>query len=384
MPGFESITDQDRPIRILTALLQKGTLPHALLFTGSEGVGRQAAAIALAMACNCQDENAGYKSWMRNTRVKNRNLVNDQQAAVAPCGNCRSCRKIKSGNHPDIIQIKPSGAFIKIAQIRRLCHTLAMKPYEASTRVVIIRDSQMINPAAGNALLKILEEPPERTILILVATRTSDLLPTIVSRCRHIRFNPISKKNLENWLTGEHGLNPADARAIATMANGSFSRALTMCKTDWINRRNWMLKEISFLSSGPSNCILRPGGRILAFAERLAKDKETLPVTFEVLKSWLRDLIIAKYYPAKILNQDMAEDIHRLSQQLNIESLLAKLDTVQSTRNGIHANTNLRLTLEVMLIKLARPDIGQIKNSELYNEQNSRYKIQADREGVRF
>ena len=187
MPGFESIIGQDRPIRILTTFLQNGTVPHALLFTGIEGVGKQSAAVTFAMACNCTGDFSENKFEWRDNRTADDHSTADPRHITNPCGNCKPCRKIESKNHPDIIRIKPSGVFIKIDQIRALCQTLAMKPYEAGIRVVLISDAQAMNPAAGNALLKVLEEPPTGTILILVANHTADLLPTIVSRCRHIR-----------------------------------------------------------------------------------------------------------------------------------------------------------------------------------------------------
>jgi len=187
--GFESIIGQDRPIRILTAFLHKGTIPHALLFTGIEGVGKERAAVALAMAFNCAENRSGSDAAGVDLRRSDHADAN-RPFTIKPCGICKSCRKIDSDNHPDIIRLKPSGPFIKIDQIRALCQTLAMKPYEAGMRVVIISEAQAMNPAAGNALLKMLEEPPARTILILVAAHPSDLLPTIVSRCQHIRFNP--------------------------------------------------------------------------------------------------------------------------------------------------------------------------------------------------
>ncbi|UCE51388.1 MAG: DNA polymerase III subunit, partial [Desulfobacterales bacterium] len=309
--------------------------------------GKREVAIALALACNCLKKNSGYTPEIKKTRVIIGQRIHDPYSSVGPCGICKSCRKIESGNHPDIIQVKPTGAFIKIAQIRALCDTLAMKPYEASTRVVIIHDAQSMNPAASNALLKILEEPPERTILILIATQTLDLLPTVVSRCQHIRFNPISKKKLENLLVEQHGLDSDEALAIATMANGSLSRAITMYQANWVKQRNWVLEEINGLSS-------RPMGRILAFAERLSRDKDTILETLEVMKSWFRDLVMAKFYPEKIINQDIASDIQLASQKRSVPSLLSKIDLVQATQNSFHANTNLRLTLEVMLMKLAK------------------------------
>lgn len=331
MPGFESIIDQNRPLRILTAFLQNGTIPHALLFTGIEGVGREKTAIAFAMACNCVAE------------------IPDpaRQTAHWPCGKCKSCRKIETGLHPDIIRVKPSGPFIKIDQIRSLCQNLALKPYEADRRVVIISDAQAMNPASGNALLKVLEEPPVRTILILTATHTSDLLPTIVSRCQHLRFKPISNTYLQSVLVDKHGLDSGDAMIIAAMAGGSLSRALRMHRTRWTSRRNWLIEEINSSFSGSTN-------RLLAFAEQLAQNKENLPDSLEVMKSWLRDLVVGQICPGRIVNQDLIQKIQQIAPTMSIDALLEKIETIQATQNAIQAGTNLRLALEAMVLRLAR------------------------------
>ena len=331
MPGFESIIDQERPVRILTTFLENGTIPHALLFTGIEGVGKESTAVTFAMACNCAGETS-------NTIRQETNI---------PCGTCKPCLKIAAGSHPDIIRVKPSGPFIKIDQIRSLCQTIAMKPYEARRRVVIISDAQAMNPAAGNALLKMLEEPPARTILILLATHTSDLLPTIVSRCQQLRFKPISRRYLESVLVQMHGLAAGDAQIITTMADGSLSRALRMHRSHWINRRNWLINEMEALSTASIN-------RLLAFGEQLSKNKNALQDSLEVMKAWLRDLVVGQLNPERIINQDLAPRIGRVSQQMSIDVLLDKIDTIQATQNDIQAGTNLRLALESMVLRLAR------------------------------
>ncbi|MGD2149548.1 MAG: DNA polymerase III subunit delta' [Desulfobacterales bacterium] len=348
--GFESILGQKQPIRLLTTLLQNGTIPHALLFIGIEGVGKKTAAMALAMACNCMAIKPTHHSERMRTRTETSTPYN-RITTITPCGCCKSCRKIESGNHPDIILLKPSGTFIRIGQIRNLLGTLAMKPFEARCRVVIISDAQAMNPSAGNALLKVLEEPPDRTILILTALQTSDLLPTIVSRCQHIRFNPISRKNLESLLLQRHGANSDEAKIIAIMANGSASKAVSMIniinRVNWINRRIWLINEVESLP-------LSSMGSRMAFAEKLSKSKEILDESLEVIKFWFRDLVVCKYHPEKIINRDLNQRIQRASEKMNVTSLISKINDIESAQKHIQANTNLRLTLEVLIMRLAK------------------------------
>ncbi len=300
----------------------------------------------MAMACNCAANREGSDAERADSRPPD--LSNGNRSFTSqPCGSCKSCRKIESHNHPDIIRLKPSGPIIKIDQIRTLCRTLAMKPYEAAMRVVIISDAQAMNPAAANALLKVLEEPPLRTILVLISAHTSDLLPTVVSRCQHIRFNPISKTNLAYLLVREHGVDAGDAAIIAAMAAGSLSRALRMYRTNWIKRRHWLISELDSLSAASLN-------RLLAFGDQLAKNKDDLPDALEVLKSWLRDLVIAKLHPDRIINHDLASKLQQSSQLTSLTALLSRFETIQSAQNAIQAGTNIRLAMEAMVLKLAR------------------------------
>ena len=135
---------------------------------------------------------------------------------------------------------------------------------------------------------------------------------------------------------------------MATMAGGSLTRAMAMLAENWVFRRNWILEELKELSS-------RPSGHILAIAERISAEKGKIPEILEIIKSWLRDLVMAKTYPDKILNQDIRQDIQLASQDVETQSLLSKIELVQSTQNSLQANPNTRLLLEVMLMKLASP-----------------------------
>ena len=347
MPGFKSLINQNKPIRILTTLLKNGTLPHAFLFTGTEGVGKQAAAIALAMACNCQRDNTALKAADPSDPTPNSPSAKSDATSIDSCGVCKTCKKIASGKHADIIRIRPSGSFIKIAQIRELVHTLAMKPYEARIRVAIIAEAQAMNDAASNALLKILEEPPERTVLVLIATSKSGLLPTIVSRCQQVAFDPISKKNIAHLLREEYKLADETAEIIAAMANGSYSRAQAMARSNWLSRRKWLLDEIENLS-------VQKMGRLLALAEKLSGEKQAVSEALEIIKVWVRDLIITRYDPGKIINHDMAGKIKIAAKKYALPNLLSKVNAVQQVQNRLKANTNVRLAMEGLLIQLAQ------------------------------
>jgi DNA polymerase-3 subunit delta' len=202
-----------------------------------------------------------------------------------------------------------------------------------------------MNPAAGNALLKVLEEPPQRTMLILISAQPYDLLPTIVSRCQMIRFNPISRDILENLLVEQHGVPAGDAKLIAAMANGSLTRALTMVRSNWIRRRNWIIQEIEALSS-------QPVSRILLLAEKLARDKEALPQILESAQSWLRDLAIYPYCPDQVVNYDLPSKCRHALESSNLDKRLEQFQTLAAAHNQLQTNAAVRLLLEKALLRL--------------------------------
>jgi len=327
--GFDALIGQDQQVRQLMEALRKGNVPHAMLFTGEDGIGKRTAAVIFAMACLCE---------ARRT-YPGRDNTN-------PCGACRSCRNILSGNHPDVHQVQPSGAHIRIDQVRALCRGLTLKPYEASVRVVLISDAHLMNAESGNALLKVLEEPPADTKIILTAPRTDDLLPTIVSRCRHLRFNPISRNRLETYLMENRGVDPENALIIATLAGGSIGRALSIQDDDWVHRRNWIIDEIECIGQ-------QPGIRSFAFTEKLASNKERLGYAFEIMKSWIRDLAIFKFSPGKIINRDLIPRIAAASDRFTPDLLVSQAAAVEDAERAIAGNANVRLALDALVLKLA-------------------------------
>ena len=220
-----------------------------------------------------------------------------------------------------------------------------MKPYEAKMRVVIISEAQRLNPEAANALLKVLEEPPEQTVIILTAPNTVQLLPTIVSRCQEIRFGPISSDSLIRLLRDQQGMETAVACMIAAMANGSISKAMAMSDENWIHHRNWLIQELETLGS-------RSIRQMMAIAEKLSSRKDRLSDDLEIILTWLRDLWMVRIDPKKIINIDRVDAMRLISDRIPTSSLLSKMTAVQHSQKALQTTANLRLLLENLMLQL--------------------------------
>lgn len=350
MTGFASLIDQQNSIRILTTILQKRTIPHALLFTGIDGVGKQAAAQTFAMALNCANPRCNSDHQLDNSNRPAEQGKNDG-ATVEPCGTCNACRKIASNQHPDYIHIKPDGPMIRISQIRELLRTLAMRPYEANFRTIVISDAHCMNPEAGNALLKALEEPPHNTILILTANGISDLLPTVVSRCHHIRFNPLSVESLASTLMETFRIGENRAFALSGLSSGGLKMANQLQKEKWIEKRDWILEQSGFF--GGTNTTDRPGA-FFALAQHLSQKKEEALMALFLLKILYRDLLVCRFQPDQVINSDIKQVIVEIAGGESETDLLEKIDAIDTAEKNIEGNANSRLTLEALFLTLAK------------------------------
>jgi DNA polymerase-3 subunit delta' len=173
----------------LARAMERDRLGHALLFTGPESVGRERAALGVASALLCERGERPFG-----------------------CGACGVCARVRRRVHPDVIWLmseteraarglsdvsKGASRDIRVGDVRELTRQIRLKPYEATRRVAIIVDAQRMNLNAANALLKTLEEPPDRALLILIAPHPRALLPTVTSRCHRVPFGPLSPSERE-------------------------------------------------------------------------------------------------------------------------------------------------------------------------------------------
>src|SRR5215472_10604023 len=216
---FRQIAGHRPVLDLLARAVSRGSVPPTLIFAGPEGVGKRRTAVALAQALNCAKPEV-FASGLNG------------------CGRCPSCMRVARGVHADVLLIEPgdSGS-IKIDQVRDAIDRAAYRPFEGRRRLVIVDAADALVGEAQNALLKTLEEPPPSSVFVLLTSRPDLLLPTVRSRCHHLRFGPLPEADVAAVLMRDHGLSAADAHAAAATSEGSVGRALDENSDDAIEAR---------------------------------------------------------------------------------------------------------------------------------------------------
>ncbi len=318
-------------VELLRKHVSNDTPRHAYLICGPAGIGKRTLAIRFAMALNCTQPT----------------LEGDA------CGICRPCVQLAKMQHPDleIIQADQPAGQLKVDQIRELQHRLALAPYEANYRLAFMLNFERANPNAANALLKTLEEPPERVILVLTADSPDSLLPTIVSRCEVIRLRPLDIEHLEMQLIPRLGINPERARLLSHLSNGRPGLAIQYHQVPSLITE-WQESVQSHLRLLNASFIER-----LALAENLAKEKDKQRLIF-TLNCWLsfwRDVLIsANESMGSLTNLYLQEEIIQTSQKVPWQEALASVSVIQNTVTLLDTNVNTRLALENLLLQLPR------------------------------
>lgn len=317
--SFARILGQETPVDVLRRALRTGKTAHAYIFEGIEGCGKRTTALAFIEAVFCGRDDG--------------------------CGGCPSCRKMASLQHPDLHLVEPDGAFIKIDQIRELQRQLVLRPVEAPAKACVIDDADRLNPAAANALLKTLEEPPGNALMILLTSRLTGVLPTVRSRCQMLRFSPLPERVIEDELLRQ-GREPAAARMSASLAGGSLKRAIDMEGEAGPTGRQGLLERLGALSLGD----IAP---LFAAAEEFAADREGAIEKLEVLASLLRDVLLIQGGGSDVVNRDLLPLLEEEAGRGSQEKTLERIGRIMETHQALLRNANPRLTMDVLLMRLA-------------------------------
>ncbi len=336
---FDQMQYQSEAFLELTHILQTRKIPNAFLFSGHENTGRKEAALIFAKGCNCRGTTGLF------------------------CNACPSCRKIDNSSHPDMIFIDPPAGknIIPISLIRELGSTLSSRPNEAKFRMVLISKADAMNVQAQNALLKMLEEPPENTFFILMAVRTDLLLSTIISRCRKIRFKPLSSKIIANRLVSEFQIDPELAHIVSETVDSDFIKILAClnlisekgpCNKNgfsWVKRRKWLLEAlIDIIKNGRDDI-----SKGFMLSQKLSQEPGFINDAAAIMKTFFRDLMIFDFLPEKIVNLDFFDSFSHISQIVHKDCFFQWLKCLYESERKIEANCTLRLILDSFFLMIA-------------------------------
>jgi DNA polymerase-3 subunit delta' len=326
---FSSIIGQLKAVNLLTRALNGNRLAHGYLFVGPEGVGKTTTARALAVSLFCQ---AGQ--------------IGQAVQAASPCGRCSGCIKVRSGNHPDLLTIRPEGAGIKIHQIRELKKSLSFPPFESGMRIVIIEDAQTMGREAGNSLLKILEEPPPDNLLLLVAADSEPLLDTIISRCQVIPFRSLSVDQAVAIIQRNHPeFNAEEAESLAKLTGGCPGQAGTLYNDAVLGLHKECIQALLSDSGSQAESL----EQALYLANRLAELKDGLDQFFDLLALSFKENMIA------LLSEEKQAGLGGPSggrERWNLHRLSDMVDAVDAARRQLARNCNRALVCEVLLLEL--------------------------------
>ncbi|MCX5706378.1 MAG: DNA polymerase III subunit delta' [Candidatus Omnitrophica bacterium] len=308
--SFNQIKGQDRPVQILKHYIENERLEGGYLFIGPDGIGKKMTAKALAKAVNCE--------------------ANLSDA----CDKCFSCLKIENNQHPDIHTIESDGSDIKIEVIRQLKKDINLRPYEANFKVFIIDNAHTLTAEASNALLKILEEPPKKSLLILVTDKPNLLFKTIISRCKIIKFVALKRSLLEETLKKNYNLDYNLAHFLAYFSEGRLGKALRLKEDEIFLNKNNIIDTFSFSAKSRPDSLASLG-------------KVQMRAALNILAGWFRDIYLAKIGipEAEMINCDRKKELGEAKLSFSFIELNTILATISNTISYMERNVNIRLLM---------------------------------------
>ena len=326
----------DSPVRFLgnTALVRRlrvkvsgERLPHGLIFSGPEGIGKRTFALEIAQTLNC--------------RVRRSDPTDEGDGL--PCGVCEHCRKIVAGIHPEVstVSLEDDASQIKIEQVRRIRSRLDIEALEGSARVFLIDPADRMTTGAANALLKALEEPPPRTYFVLITTNAHELLATIRSRCQIYHFSPLRPEEIR-----ESGI---DDELVVGWSQGSIGRALATDPDELREIRDELLDFLEMAVTGTEADLVT----LIGVSEELSRSKDEYRGKVRALGVLVSDLLFAKEgLEERIVNVDQRDRIHTIALGVGLERIVQMGDCIRFVESALKHYVNRRMLTDALALTL--------------------------------
>jgi DNA polymerase-3 subunit delta' len=371
-PLWPRVIGQMRVKRALLSALRTDRLAHAYLFCGPEGVGKDAVALELARLLHCQ------------------------RGGEEACGECDSCLRVSTMQHPDIqlftalptgksevgsdpplaklsvddlvtVQEEyrkkgenpyyrvdiPRALVIKITSIREVRREASLTSFGGRKRVFIVSRAEDMEDAAANALLKTLEEPTSDILILMTTANREALLPTIVSRCQQVHFDQLGEEEICQALIARQGVDPLHAALIGRLANGSYTRALELLKTDVFEERTFAVDFIRNALAGNAARVIEDAERIVAWKNRDQVQRFLLTILM-----WFRDALVLSH-GGSVINLDQQEDLQRFLARNPGADIPAAMTETERALSLLDRNAYIKLVIYTLATRLRRTRQGK-------------------------
>lgn len=329
------VIGQTKAVALLKHQLETEQLPHANLLVGPPRVGKMTLALNLAQALNCEGREP-------------------------PCGECKACQRVSTRKHPDVqvIELTSEGKVkekretkISIDQIKELQRVASTPPYEGRYKVFIINGAEHLSIEAANCLLKTLEEPPPRVVIILLTAKEQDIPPTIASRCQRVELHPLPITPTEGILVDHCHISLQKAELLARLSRGCLGWALSAEQNDeLLQERSRILETLIELSNASQDRRLACAGQL---ASEFTKNRSSIDTVFTLWLGWWRDLLLIKEdNKALITNIDREAELLDQAENHTVSQIEAYIRGIQTARGQLKQNANPRLVLEILMLSM--------------------------------
>lgn len=326
MANYSDIIGHEDIVRHFKSSIELGKVSHAYILNGEKGVGKKTLANVVAKSLQCETGNPD------------------------PCGTCKSCLQVESGNQPDIIWVnheKPN--VISVDEIRsQIVNDIDLKPYSSRYKIYIVPDAQLMNPQAQNALLKTLEEPPEYAIIMLLTGNVEKFLPTILSRCMVLNFKPVQPLEMIEHLQEQLGIEKDKAKFCTDFAQGNLGKAVRLAISPDYNE----IKEDSIRLLRRIHEMEMED--IILSVKNMGKYKLDVTDYIDIMSMWFRDILMVKISnsPNKIIFKENFSILKKQASRTSYEGIEEILKAMDKLKIRLEANVNFDIAMELTLLTI--------------------------------
>ena len=324
------IIGQPRATTLLERSIETGQLSHAYLFVGPPHVGKSTLALGLAQAVNCQASNV-------------------------PCRECIPCRRIAEGKHSDVqvigVVTEENKKEIGINQVKEMQSAASLPPYEGRHKVFIFDKAELLSQEAANRLLKTLEEPSPQVLIILLTSRESDVLPTVVSRCQRVELRPLPVAFVKETLSERYSIASQKAELLARVSGGCLGWALLALRDEALLEARG--RRLATLANLREATIMQRFAYAAELAAQFSKRREEVEEVLDLWVKWWHDLLLIRGgNSGSVTNVDHQATLLQQARDLSSRQITYYIRRLQEASQALEQNANPRLVFDNLMLTM--------------------------------